>query len=175
MKRFATLCGAVGLLLVMTLPLQAQKSSRGKSEITFNGKTVSVEYGRPSLHGRTIKQMLAMRSATGNFWRLGANQSTTFATEVPLAFGKVTVPAGTYSLWAEHDGNGDWQLVFNKQHGQWGTQHNPQLDFAKTPLHEEQVSSSADLVTIKLTREGAGGRLSVQWGDLKLVANFRAE
>lgn len=175
MKRFATLCGALGLLLVMTLPLQAQKNLRGKSEITLNGKTVSVEYGRPSLHGRTIKQMLAMPSATGNFWRLGADQSTTFATQVPLAFGKVNVPAGTYSLWAEHEGNGDWKLVFNKQHGQWGTHHKTQLDFAKAPLHEEKVSNSADLVTIKLTREGAGGRFSVQWGDLKLVTNFRAE
>ena len=175
MKRLQTMSLGLGVLLVMALPLLAQRGMRGKTEITLSGKTVSINYGRPSLHGRTIQQMLAMPSPTGKFWRLGANESTTFSTGVPLAFGKVMVPAGTYSLWAEHVGNNHWELVFNKQHGQWGTHHDPQLDLAKAPLREEKVAESADLVTIKLTGEKSGGHLSIQWGDLMLVTNFRAQ
>jgi len=162
------------VLAGLALPLQAQHNPRGKTELALNGKTVSVEYGRPSLHGRTVHDMLA-KLQSGEFWRLGADQSTTFSNGTALDFGGVTVPAGTYSLWAEKQSNNSWKLVFNKQHGQWGTSHNPKLDLAKVPLREEKVSDSADLVTIKLTREGSGGRFSVQWGDLMLATHFRAQ
>ncbi len=188
MKRSLMASLGLAFLLTATLPVQAQMrgrivgrvvqpvhfhAGRGKAMITLNGKTVSVDYGRPALHGRTIQQILAIQPPTGIFWRLvGANQSTTFSTEAPLAFGNVTIPAGTYSLWTEHSGNDHWQLVFNKQHGQWGTEHNPKLDFAKVPLRKEKVGDSVDLVTIKLAKAGRGARFSTQWGDLMLVAHF---
>ena len=176
MKRLLMTSLGLAVLLAVTLPLQAQKNPRGKTEITLKGKTVSIDYGRPSLHGRTIQQMLAMKSPTGEFWRLGADSSTTFVTGVPLAFGNETVPAGTYSLWAEMLPNNKWDLVFNTQHGQWGTSHNPKLDLVKTPLHEVKASDSADMVTINLTKHGMdGGHFAVQWGDLMLATNFKAK
>ncbi len=161
------------VLLVMTLPLQAA-NARGKTEITLNGKTVSIDYGRPSLHGRTVGEMLAQLKP-GQFWRLGADSSTTFVTGVPLTFGSKTVPAGTYSLWAQKLPKNHWDLVFNTQHGQWGTNHNPKLDSVKIPLHESKSADSADLVTIKLSEQGGGGHFSVQWGDLILATNFEGK
>ncbi len=176
MKRLLMASLGLSVMLAATLPALAQHEGRGKTEITLKGKTVSVDYGRPSLHGRTIQQMLAMKSPTAPFWRLGANQSTTFATSVPLVFGSKTVPAGTYSLWAEMLPNNKWDLVFNTQHGQWGTSHNPKLDLVKVPLREEKITDSADLVTIKLAKQGTqGGHFSVQWGDLMLATNFEAK
>jgi Protein of unknown function (DUF2911) len=174
MKRLLMGSLAWVVLAGLALPLQAQRNPRGKTDVTLNGKTVSVEYGRPSLHGRTVHDMLA-KLQPGQFWRLGADQSTTFSTEAALDFGGVTVPAGTYSLWAEKQSNNSWKLVFNKQHGQWGTSHNAQLDFAKVPLREEKVSDSADMVTIKLASEGSGARFSVEWGDLMLATPFKAQ
>ena len=174
MKRVLTAAFGLAVLMAITLPLQAA-TPRGKTEITLKGKTVSVEYGRPSLHGRTIQQILAMKSETGNFWRLGADASTTFATGVPLAFGSKTVPAGTYSLWAEMLPHSKWELVFNTQHGQYGTTHNPKLDLVKVPLRETKAGDSADTVTIKLMKHGMdSGNFAVQWGDLVLEANFKA-
>lgn len=176
MKRLLTASLGLVVLLAMSVPLLAQHEPRDKTEITLKGKTVSVEYGRPSLHGRTIQQILKMKSETGNFWRLGANQSTTFVTGVPLEFGSKTVPAGTYSLWAEMLPHNKWDLVFNTQHGQWGTTHNPKLDLVKVPLHESKTGNSADLVTIKLVKHGMdGGHFSVQWGDLMLANSFKAK
>ena len=173
MKRLLTTSLGLAVLVGLALPLKAQHNPRGKTELTLKGKTVSIEYGRPSLHGRTITDMLGQLKP-GEFWRLGADQSTTFVTGTALHFGGVTVPAGTYSLWAEKVSNNTWKLVFNKQHGQWGTQHNPKLDFASVPLQEEKISDSAEMVTIELTRKGNGGEVSVHWGDLKLVTDFRA-
>jgi len=173
MKRLMMTFIGCAVLLAMALPLQAA-NARGKTEITLNGKTVSIDYGRPSLHGRTVGQMLAQLKP-GQFWRLGADSSTTFQADVPLAFGGKTVPAGTYSLWAQKLPKNHWDLVFNTQHGQWGTDHNPKLDLVKVPLQESKASDSADMVTIKLAEEGSGGRFSLQWGDLMLTSNFEGK
>ena len=173
MKRLLMASVGLAVVLAMTLPLQAA-NARGKTEITLKGKTVSIDYGRPTLHGRTVGQMLA-ELKPGQFWRLGADSSTTFVTGVPLAFGGKTVPAGTYSLWAEKLAGNKWDLVFNSQHGQWGTMHNPKLDLVKVALHESKASDSAEMVTIRLANQGSGAHFSVQWGDLMLATNFKAK
>ena len=173
MKRLVMMSFGLAVALAMALPLLAA-NARGKTEITLNGKTVSVDYGRPTLHGRTVGEMLSQLKE-GGFWRLGADSSTTFVTGADLAFGSKTVPAGTYSLWAEKLAGNKWDLVFNKQHGQWGTQHDPKLDLVKVPLDESKASDSAEMVTIKLTDQGDGGHFSVQWGDLMLATNFTAK
>ena len=111
----------------------------------------------------------------GQVWRLGADKSTTFSTGIDLAFGNVTVPKGDYSLWARKEANNSWQLVFNKQHGQWGTQHDAAQDFASVPLKESKLSSPAEMVTISLAKEGAGGMISIEWGDMKLATDFKAK
>ena len=173
MKRLLTMSFGLAVLLAVVLPLQAA-NARGKTEITLNGKTVSIDYGRPTLHGRTVDQMLAQLKV-GEFWRLGADSSTTFITGSNLAFGNKTVPAGTYSLWAEKLAGNKWDLVFNTQHGQWGTSHDPGKDLVKVPLHESKAGDSAEMVTIKLGNQGSGGHLSVQWGDLVLATHFSAK
>ena len=170
--------GIFGLAVLATLvgTAFAQGNPRGTSEITVNGKKVSVEYGRPSLKGRTIDQMLG-RLQPGQFWRLGADQSTTFSTETDLAFGDVTIPKGEYSIWARKDANNKWTLVFNKAHGIFGTEHKAHAseDFAFVPLKASKPTDSAEMVTLGLAQEGDGGVLTIQWGNLKLSAYFKAK
>jgi DUF2911 family protein len=170
MKRLVATTFGLVVALALALPSCAA-NGRGKTEIQLNGKTVSIDYGRPSLHGRSVEDMLSQLKE-GEFWRLGADSSTTFESGVDLAFGDQTVPAGTYSLWAEKMAGNKWDLVFNKQHGQWGTNHDPSQDFVKVPLEESKADDSADLVTIGLEAEGGGGNLSIQWGDLELDTSF---
>ena len=170
MKRLVTTTFGLVVALALALPSCAA-NGRGKTEIQLNGKTVSIDYGRPSLHGRSVEDMLAQLKE-GEFWRLGADSSTTFQSGTDLAFGDQTVPAGTYSLWAEKMPGNKWDLVFNKQHGQWRTNHDPSQDFVKVPLEESKADDSADLVTIGLEAEGGGGNLSIQWGDLALDTSF---
>jgi len=111
----------------------------------------------------------------GDFWRLGADKSTTFSTTADLQFGDVTVPNGQYSLWAGRQADNSWKLVFNKQHGQWGTQHDASQDLASVPLEETKASNSAEMVTISLTKEGAAWGIAIQWGDMKLRASFKVK
>jgi len=170
MKRFLhPICGVVVFAALVGLTLAA--NPRGTAELTLNGKKISVEYGRPSLGGRTVEQLLADLPASG--WRLGADKSTTFSTTGDLMFGSVKVPKGDYSLWAQKQADGSWKLVFNKQHGQWGTNHDAAQDFASVPLKTEKESKPAEQVTITLEEEHGSGEISIQWGALELSTTFK--
>jgi hypothetical protein len=68
-----------------------------------------------------------------------------------------------------------WKLVFNKQHGQWGTQHDESQDFASVPLTASKPAESVEMLTITLSKAGDGGMLKVQWGTLEVTANFKAK
>jgi len=114
------------------------------------------------------------RLKPGGFWRLGADQSTTFSTTGDLKFGKVKVPKGDYSIWVKKASEKNFELVFNKQHGQWGTRHDPSQDFASVPLTESKPDNSEDMVTLALAKEGDGGVFTIQWGTLKLSTEFQA-
>jgi len=174
MKRLLIGVLAMGLLTLGVESGLARGNPRDTAKISLGDKTVSVEYGRPSLKGRSVNDLLG-RLKPGGFWRLGADQSTTFSTAVDLQFGGVTVPSGEYSLWAQKRANNSWKLVFNKQHGQWGTQHDASKDLVSVPLKETKASDSAEMVTISLTEEGGGGVIAIQWGDMKLTASFKAK
>jgi hypothetical protein len=167
--------GALGVVMLGAIVSIgfSQRNSRGTAKLTLNAKTVSVDYGRPSLNGRSVNQMLEKLSP-GEVWRLGADKSTTFTTATDLSFGDTKIPKGEYSLWARREADNSWKLVFNKQHGQWGTEHDASQDLAAVPLKESKASKPAEMVTISLAKEGSGGVIAIQWGDMKLTADFTA-
>src|ERR1700689_4164460 len=98
MKRFMMTSLGVMMAVGCAGGALAQGNPRGTSSISLNGKTVSVEYGRPSLKGRTTDDLLGKLPPEG-VWRLGADTSTTFKTDSSLDFVDAVVPAGEYSLW----------------------------------------------------------------------------
>jgi hypothetical protein len=178
MKTFAM--GLLSVLMVacfaaVALAQHHARNPRATSTLTLKGKTVSVEYGQPSLKGQTIEQRLADLKP-GDLWRMGADTSTTFKTETDLAFGDVTIPAGEYSIWMQQQEDKTWKLLFDKKHGQWGR---PAPDaseaFASAPLKDTKAANSVDLVTIKLAKAGKGGTITIQWGTLEVAASFKAK
>lgn len=164
--------GGAALVALYSLAgtVHAQTNPRGKTKINLDGKLISIEYGQPSLHGRTVYEMLGKLPAGG--WRMGADTATTFSTSGDLMFGEVKIPAGIYSLWARKDSDKTWKLVFNSQHGQSGTLHNPKLDVAEVAMKESRAADTPDEVEIKLTKGKKGGEIDVEWGDLRLYTNF---
>jgi hypothetical protein len=173
MKRLLWSLWSVALLVSFAGMAGAQGNPRGTAKLELKGQTVSVEYGRPALKGRTVEQLLG-KLGPGDVWRLGADKSTTFATGVDLEFGAVSIPKGEYSLWAQRAADG-WKLVFNKQHGQWGMRHDAAQDLAATPLKESKGAKPEEMVTISLAKEGDGGAITIQWGETVLSASFKAK
>ena len=174
MKRLLIAVLAMACIIVVVESGLAQRNPRDTAKLSLGEKAISVEYGRPSLKGRSVADMLSQLKP-GDFWRLGADRSTTFSTAADLQFGDVTVPNGQYSLWAQRGAGNSWKLVFNKQHGQWGMQHDPSLDLVSVPLEESKAANSAEMVTITLSKQGAGAAIAIQWGDMKLTANFKVK
>ena len=179
--------GVLGAVVFASVAMSAYAANpRATAKLTLNGKTVTVEYGKPSLNGRKVEDLLGQVPA-GEAWRLGADKSTTFTTTGDLKFGKVTVPKGEYSLFAQKEADGSWKLVFNKQHGQWGVNQEEKANFdpsknvATVPLKVEKLGADksekaekpAERVEISLENEKGAGEISIEWGTMELTTTFK--
>jgi hypothetical protein len=123
---------------------------------------VWVDYGRPALRGRDV---WANGVLGDTIWRTGANAATQLRTDADLSIGGTTVPAGTYSLWTRTTPDGGYQLVVNRQAGQWGTEYHPDRDLARVPLRVSTVATPVERFTIVLDPQGA---LNMTWGTKQL-------
>jgi hypothetical protein len=121
-------------------------SPRDTSETTVGTDRVYVDYGRPSMRGRPIMGALV---PYGQVWRTGANAATTLVTPRDLRIGGTTVPAGTYTLYTL-PGESAWQLIVNKQTGQWGTEYDQAQDLARIPMQVARTPAPVEQFTIAL-------------------------
>lgn len=81
------------------------------------GKWIEVTYSRPMLRQRdnifgTGAEYGKFVNAGAPVWRVGANQTTRFKTEVPLVFDGKTLPVGEYSMFVDLK-EGAWSLIFS--------------------------------------------------------------
>jgi hypothetical protein len=159
-----TCLAVVSALLVVPANGQA---TRGKAEMKAGSAAITVDYGRPSLKGRDMLSQLQ----DGAFWRMGMNQATVLTTPVDLSFGSTKVAKGAYSLWLKKAGDA-FQLVFNSQTGQWGTQHDTAKDVASVAMAKSALSSPVETFTIEIASKDKGGSLDLSWGATKLSAPF---
>lgn len=105
-------------VLAVAASAQAQPDRAPRETVTalLNGKKVTVEYGRPSLHGRTVKDLLAQLPAN-RVWRAGVDQATTLTTEADVLIGGKRVPAGKYTLYLHAPESGAYELLVNRDLG----------------------------------------------------------
>jgi hypothetical protein len=145
-------------------------SPRDSTVIVIDGSRIAVEYGRPSRQGRRI---IGEFVPYNKIWRTGANLSTTFETGADLLLGDVEIPRGRYSLFTL-PAPSQWKLIINKQTGQWGTNYNSDLDFARTNLVIQELPEIVEQLTIRLARTGRkSGTLTIEWERTSLSVPFR--
>jgi hypothetical protein len=164
-KTLGWTCLAV-LSALLAAPATAQPA-RGKAEMKAVSGSITVDYGQPSLKGRDMLSQLK----DGAFWRMGMNQATVLTAPSNLSFGSTKIAKGAYSLWLKKSGDA-FQLVFNSQTGQWGTQHDASKDVASVTMTKAALSSPVETFTIDLTPKDKGGSLDLSWGATKLSAPF---
>jgi hypothetical protein len=167
MTRWAVGSACVGALSVVLGAPGAAQGERGKAELKTESGAITIDYGRPALKGRDMIGQLQ----DGAFWRMGMNQATVLTTPGDLSFGPTRIGKGAYSLWLKKTGDA-FQLVFNSQTGQWGTQHDPAKDVASVTLAKAPLPSPVEAFTIDLKPAGKGADLSLSWGTVKLAAPF---
>ena len=152
-----TLLSSIVLLTLTAVAVDAQApaSPRDTTRATIGGAKVLIDYGRPSKRGRVIFGGL---EPFGKVWRTGANAATTMVTDKALTIGTLMVPPGTYTLYTLLNKD-RWQLIVNKQTGQWGTEYDEKQDLGRTAMTMEQLPSVVEKFTITLS----GGLLRLAW------------
>jgi hypothetical protein len=171
---------AVSLLLVFVTLSPAQnkedKSKRpsppGTAEVSLKGKTITIDYSRPSMRGRKIMGELVPYDKV---WRTGANEATTLTTPVDLNIGGTKVPAGKYTLWTLPSA-GTWKLIINKQTGQWGTNYDEKQDFARIDMQKSELSAPVEQFTISFDKKGEDtADLVMKWEKTSVSIPVQAE
>lgn len=133
---------------------QQDKSKRpsppGSAECQFaDGKTVHIDYSRPSAKGRKVFGELVPYDQE---WRTGANEATTFVPNTAVDVGGTKVPPGSYTLFTVPSPK-QWTLIISKKTGEWGTPYpGKSEDLARVPMRSEELSSPVEQFTISFER-----------------------
>ena len=146
---------------------QQQLSVRDTARATIGSATFTVDYGRPLARGRTL---LGDVIGYDRVWRTGANAATQFTTSAPITLARLSLPAGTYTLWTVPHRQGI-DLIVNRQTGQWGTEYSRAQDLGKGPMRSESLDSPVEKFTISVEPSDARhGTLTMAWGTFRWTA-----
>lgn len=165
------------LLLVLTTLACAQDKNKRPSPPAqaqcklSDGKTITVDYSSPRAKGRKIFGELV---PYGQVWRAGANEATTFVTEVNLTVGGKSVPAGSYTIFTVPNAD-QWMLIVSKKTGEWGTPYKYESDeLLRTGMKVAKTSAPVENFTIALDAQGSGCALSLSWENTQASVGFAA-
>ncbi len=164
-----TVLMSVAVLMIFAQPAPGPK--RGIATQVFDGKTISINYGRPSLMGRDLNTA----AKVGTVWRFGMNEATVLKSDFDLYTCCGVIKAGSYSLWAKKVGDNKWEMIFNSQTGQWGTEHNPTKDLISVPMTVESSNQSVEKFTVTIVKTAKGGQIRGAWGKQVLVMDFSSK
>jgi hypothetical protein len=157
--------------LLAQAPPTALLSPPAKADVTLPSATISVDYGAPSVRGRKIFGALV---PYGEVWRTGANPATTLKTSGNLMIGNLKVPAGTYTLYSLPTAEG-WQLIVNKQTGQWGTVYDKTQDLGRTAMTVGSNASPIETMVIDFEKtSGDSTELHVKWAGIDASVPVKA-
>jgi len=143
------------------------QTGRGKAELKTASGAITVDYGRPSSSTDRVAEQ-----QVGQVWRMGKDAATILKTPVELTFGSTRLAPGSYSLFLNRAAADRYELIFNSQTGQWGTEHDAKKDVARVPLRRESLPALAQEFTIELKGTGKAGTFVMSWGKTKLSADF---
>lgn len=140
-------------------------SPRDTAMIDDTITNIIVDYGRPSKRGRAIFGGIV---PWGQVWRTGANAATQIEFIDPVEINGAKVPAGKYTLWSVPDPQ-QWQIILNKQTGQWGTAYDEKQDLIRIPVKSAPLAKPVEKFTIDIRPTVAGAVMTLMWDRTRVV------
>jgi len=144
------------------IPSKSQVASPpAKAACKFaDGKTITVNYSSPRMHGRKIFGDLV---PFGEVWRLGADDATAFVPNVDVIVGGKIVPAGRYTLFTL-PAQTKWTLIISRQIGEWGIPYpGEKYDFARIEMKVAKLSKPLENFTISFDQTGTSCTMNLNW------------
>ena len=116
----------------------AQKSPRLEAKGSVNETQIMIDYGAPSVKGRTVWGGL---EKYGQVWRAGANENTTISFDKDVKIGGKALAAGKYGFFIIPNESGDWVAIFNKKNDAWGSYSYSEADDALRVMVKPEFDS----------------------------------
>jgi Protein of unknown function (DUF2911) len=156
----------IAALLAVPVGLAFAQSPSAQTSVTIEGKKLSINYGAPSVRGRKIfgPGGLLSNDPTYPAWRAGANSATAFHTDADLDIGGLKVPKGDYTIYAWVADPDNWQLIINKETGQWGLTYNAKMDLGRVKMTMSKPPAPIEKYKMTLSSNGPNtGKLQLEW------------
>lgn len=158
--------GAISALTLAPTYVLGHGNERGTASANVEGGVVKIDYGRPMLKGRDMLSEIQ----PGDYWRLGADKATTLTTDVDLMMGgDHSISHGEYKLFAKFLGDDKWSLVL----AEGSERGKPEGVVAEIPMTIMKLDAPVEMLTIKLSAEDMQGKITIEWGTMQMVADFR--
>ncbi|MGH9409070.1 MAG: DUF2911 domain-containing protein [Vicinamibacterales bacterium] len=125
---------------------------------------ITIEYDRPTARGRDLPGKLIPYDRV---WCPGANECTTFTTTTDIKVEGQTLPAGTYTVWAQA-GPAKWTIIFNRAHPVLHTQYAryADQDFLKVEVTPKSGPHMETLMFSFPAVDGTHAQLTLHWGTI---------
>jgi len=176
MKKFALLTAVLfGLATLAAAQMGQDKSKRpsppASAQCKFSdGKTVKTGYSIPRINDPKTHQPRKIYGGLvpyGQIWRTGANEATTFVTDMNLTVGGKDVPAGNYTIFTVPDAD-KWILIINRKTGEWGIPYKYEADeLARVDMQLSKTPAPVGNFTIAFDEKGSSCTMNLDWENTR--------
>jgi hypothetical protein len=126
MKKKVLIWVGVGIVALVIFGIVAKRNTKShspaaKASYSNNGLAINMDYCRPSKKGRLIFGEEADKALQpyGGYWRIGANEATTFDVNKDVMVNGKELKAGKYQIYAVPEKD-MWKITFNSEWDRWG-------------------------------------------------------
>jgi hypothetical protein len=117
MPRTTLLAAAMAATIASAAEAQPRASQHGAVSQEVNTTTITLEYDRPALRGRSVFGDILDYDVV---WTPGANRTTWIDFSGPVKVQGHDLPAGRYGIWSVPHEDAPWEVVFVSE---WDTHH----------------------------------------------------
>ncbi len=146
--------------------MKVRKSPAATAEGKVGEAEITINYSSPSVKDRVIYGDLV---PFDKIWRAGANEATTFETSTDLKVNGENLTAGKYALFVIPKAEGNWTVIFNTEHKQWGAYKH---DESKDALRVEAETATIDPVE-NLTYSIQNNQLYLDWANKRMMLKLK--
>lgn len=154
----------VGLSTSFGQGMKKRASPAASTEGVINGKSITINYSRPSVKGRKIWGGLV---PFNKVWRTGANEATTFEISKDVKIQGKKLPKGKYALFTI-PGEKEWTIIFNSNAKQWGAyKYNQSKDVLRVTAKAKMTNKNQEQMAFTIK----GNAVKLHWEKLELAFN----
>lgn len=151
------------LFLLVTTVAFGQKSPRKEAKGKIENVTITIDYGAPSVKGRTIWGGLEKYNKV---WRAGANKNTTFSFDTDVKIGSTNVPSGTHGFFIIPKENSEWVLILNKKNDSWGANsYTKDDDILRLNVTPKFVEETQEVLEYSISEKG----IQFSWDKARIL------